>query len=399
MKLAVVSGEYPPLRSSGAVLMRDFVADLRAQGHEVVCVAPGTASGTTMVDVDAVRTWVPFIKSTHRVPRGLAEIALPLLTCAYILWHRRRFCGFDAVLWYSPTIFLGLVVHLLKRMNGCPAYLILRDIFPEWALDLGVLRPGAAYRFFQRVALYQYRVADVIGVQTPGNLAYFTGTARRVEVLRNWIAPQPDIGCSIDVSQTALRGRKVFVYAGNMGVAQAVDVILDLAAATQDRTDIGFLLVGRGNDAPELRSRAAREKLDNVVFFDEIDPSEIPGLYAQCHVGLVVLDPRHKSHNIPGKFLSYMQAGLPVLARVNANNDLVEIIAQHGVGRSSDADGVPSLLPVLIAMADEAAGPEVAQRCRHLAESMFSPRAVTQQALASLGLGRKPPPPGDHADS
>jgi len=67
-----------------------------------------------------------------------------------------------------------------------------------------------------------------------------------------------------------------------------------------------------------------------VLFYDEIDPDEIPGLYAQCHVGIVALDPRHKTHNIPGKFLSYMQSGLPVLASINPGNDLVELIQRSG---------------------------------------------------------------------
>lgn len=366
--------------------MHDFVHDLRAQGHRVLCIAPGTASGASLAGIDACRTRVPFIKSRNRLLRGLAELSVPIITCIYVLLRQQNFRGFDAVVWYSPTIFLGPIVHLLKRLNRCPSYLIIRDIFPEWALDVGVLRPGAAYRFLRQVANYQYRVADVIGVQTKGNLAYFDSTIHRVEVLSNWLAHQPNVGCTIDISKTALRGRKVFVYAGNMGIAQGVDVILQLAAAVRNRIDIGFLLVGRGDEVVELRRRAEHESLDNVVFFDEIDPKEIPGLYTQCCAGLVVLDPKHKSHNIPGKFLSYMRSGLPVLARVNANNDLVDIIARYGVGKSSHTEDVSDLLPALFAILNEQATADISQRCRHLAENMFAPRTATQKVLRSLGL-------------
>ena len=88
---------------------------------------------------------------------------------------------------------------------------------------------------------------------------------------------------------------------------------------------MGFLFVGRGSDAQTLRTEARALGLTNVVFFDEIDPDEIPGLYAQCDIGLVSLDRRHKTHNIPGKFLSYMRSGLPVLASVNPGNDILKL--------------------------------------------------------------------------
>jgi len=82
-----------------------------------------------------------------------------------------------------------------------------------------------------------------------------------------------------------------------------------------------------------LKTSVIDRKLDNVLFYDEIHPDEIPDLYAQCSAGIVSLDSRHKSHNIPGKFLTYMQCGLPVLANVNLGNDLAEIIRDAKVGQ------------------------------------------------------------------
>jgi glycosyltransferase involved in cell wall biosynthesis len=153
-------------------------------------------------------------------------------------------------------------------------------------------------------------------------------------VLQNWLAHAPDTGCSISVASSALAGRTIFVYAGNMGVAQGMGILIDLAKRLRSRDDIGFLFVGRGSDAQFLSDEAIRRELGNVVFYDEIEPEEIPGLYAQCHAGIVALDPRHKTHNIPGKFLTYMQAGLPVLASINPGNDLIQIIEGERVGRA-----------------------------------------------------------------
>ena len=137
----------------------------------------------------------------------------------------------------------------------------------------------------------------------------------------------------VALAVTVLAGRKIFVYIGNMGVAQSMDIFIELIQGLRHRDDIGFLFVGRGSEFAKLEAEKASRELNNVLFFGEIDSSEIPGLLAQCHVGLVALHPDHKTHNIPGKFVSYVQYGLPVLARVNAGTDLERLIEDEQVGQ------------------------------------------------------------------
>ena len=230
----------------------------------------------------------------------------------------------DLLAWYSPPIFFGTLISLLRWKSHARTYLILRDIFPEWAVDLGLFRRGPVYFAFKTIAAFQYSVAEIIGVQTQSNLAYLSNwadpPARRIEVLHNWLTVTPDVGCSISVGNSALAGRKIFVYIGNMGVAQGMDIFMELIQSLRHRDDIGFLFVGRGTEFAKLEAEKASRELNNVLFFGEIDSSEIPGLLGQCQVGLVALHPDHKTHNIPGKFVSYVQYGLPVLARVNARH-------------------------------------------------------------------------------
>jgi glycosyltransferase involved in cell wall biosynthesis len=249
---------------------------------------------------------------------------------------------------------------------------------------------GLAYRFFKMIANYQYSVADVIGIQTQGNEIYFRDRKNsKIQVLQNWLTDAPNMGCSISVASTALAGRTIFVYAGNMGVAQGVSVLIDLAERLLNRVDIGFLFVGRGSDAQGLREDAKARGLDNVAFFDEIDPTEIPGLYAQCHIGIVALDPRHKTHNIPGKFLSYMQAGLPVLATINPGNDLEEMILSERVGQVCNDYSVDTLQRVALDLVGEVAGntannQAVSARCKALSAKLFSPEVAVKQIVSAL---------------
>ena len=342
--------------------------------------------------VPVLRLRAPQTKDINYVSRTINEFLMPFAMLRNLRKSPLAHEHWDGVVWYAPSIFHGPLANALKKASGCRGYLIIRDIFPEWAADMGLMGRGLPYKFFKAVANYQYSVADVIGIQTQGNQAYFADrTNSRIEVLQNWLADAPNVGCSIDVAGGKLSGRTVFVYAGNMGVAQGVGVLLDLAERLRARADIGFLLVGRGSDAQPLRLDADERGLDNVAFHDEIDPTEISGLYAQCHIGIVALDPRHKTHNIPGKFLSYMQAGLPVLASINPGNDLEGMILREGVGRVCTEQSMETLQRLALELVDEVAtgsgsagNAVVAKRCKALSAKLFSPESAVRQIVLAL---------------
>ena len=124
---------------------------------------------------------------------------------------------------------------------------------------------------------------------------------------------------------------------------------------------------------------------NNILFFDEIDSSEIPALYMQCSIGIVILDPRHKTHNIPGKFLSYMQSGLPVLAKINPGNDLVDLINKNQVGYAYIGSSVEELRDIAEALVDKLLEEdEIDLRCKNLAKEMFSTEVAVKQILIAL---------------
>ena len=382
------------MRTSAAVQLRDLSQEMVRQGHFPTVIIPSFDLDQPwlledMNGVQVLRLRAPRTKDIGHVQRTINEFLLPFVMLRNLRKSPLANVRWEGVVWYSPTIFLGPLANALKKASECRSYLIVRDIFPEWAVDMGLMGRGLPYRFFKSIERYQYSIADVIGVQTQGNEPYFSDWAkqagRRVEVLQNWLADAPDVSSTISVADRPLVGRTIFVYAGNMGVAQGMDVLIDLAERLHHRRDIGFLFVGRGSDAQRLRADAKARGLDNVVFHDEIDPSEIPGLYAQCHVGIVALDPRHKTHNIPGKFLSYMQAGLPVLASINPGNDLAALIQREGVGRVCTDYSADTLQQLAMEFADEvSSGKNVSARCRALSTKLFSPEAAVTQIVAAL---------------
>lgn len=399
MRLALIADVYPPLRSSGAVQLRDLSIEFARQGHEVtMMVAAPDLNEPWKIEfwnrVQIARLKTPKTKDIGYVRRTFGEFLMPYSMLRNLRLSPLGKQKWDGVVWYSPSIFLGPIVNALRVVSNCKSYLIIRDIFPEWAVDMGLMGRGLPYHFFDAVAKYQYSLADTIGIQTPGNLAYFDKWAgksgRRLEVLQNWLGQAANVPCSIRVGDTPLAGRKVFVYAGNMGVAQGMDILLGLAERLLRRSDVGFLFVGRGSEVKRLVADAQARGLDNVVFRDEIDPDEIPELYAQCQVGLVALDPRHKSHNIPGKFLTYMQSGLPVLANINRGNDLADMIRQENVGRVSEDHSVDTLQRLAEELLESiSTDTEFPARCKALFARLFSADTAVRQIVVALGGAEK----------
>ena len=395
MRILLVSDAFPPLRTSAAVHMFDLAWELYRHGHEVVVITPtpnldqrcieSVESFGTLLSVRAPNT-----KDVSYLRRTVGEFLQPFIMFSAFKSSSVSQFPLDGIIWYSPSIFFGPLIKRLKARYRCRSYLVLRDLFPDWAVDLGVLNKGLVYRFLKLIEHNQYNAADKIGVQCPANMDLITGGAQiwsKCEVLWTWLGgpPQPVKKCSIQVDETQLKGRTIFVYAGNMGVAQGMDMFIELAACLLARQDVGFIFVGRGSDVQHLRAISSKKGLNNVMFFDEIDPSEISDLYDQCHIGMVALDSRHKTHNIPGKFLSYMKSGLPVLASVNTGNDLIELIQTYEVGYVCTESSIELMLEnalLLLNGLDQKVN--YAVRCGTMTDKLFSPETAIDQIITGL---------------
>ncbi len=395
LRLGIITESYAPLNTSAAVQLATLAEALKAEGHDPVVIVPSSEHGAKVVyerndSSLVIRLGVRVRTGDGYLRRIFYEMMMPFAM-------RRRWADIrtsehlDGIIWYSPSIFHGIFARYLKTLYGRPAYLILRDLFPDWAVDIGLMsRHNPAYWFLKLVERYQYRTADVIAVQSPGNLqrmsSWMAKDRRDVEVLHNWhAAPVPDPKCSIDLSASRLAGRKLFVYAGNIGVAQNMELLVDLAQALLDREDVGFVFVGRGSKFADIAKRVRDRRLENVEIFDEIPSSEITGLYAQCDFGIVSLHPDHESHNIPGKFVSYVVHELPVLAAVNPGNDMTAMMEEYGVGAIVES----AELSMLVAAAEDLLNtPELTEArkagCRQLAQNLFRPGAAAAQIVAGI---------------
>lgn len=343
MRVLIAVDCYLPSTRSVAALIHDLARELHRQGHDVtILTADDAVPGPMLVgdeaDVRVVRVRSPKLKDVPKLRRALGELRL-----SGLLWRRAapllRRDRHDLVVYYSPSIFLAGLVRRLKRAWGCPSYLVLRDIFPEWARQVGEVPDGPAYWFCKVMEHRNYAAADVIGVQSPGDLAYFQDSPyrahHRVEVLRNWVARQPEGRPAPGTpwrDRLGLDGKVVFFFGGVMGPAQDMPNLLRLAAAMRDDPRSHFLFVGEGAAVPRMRRAIGRLGLANVTLHPPVGQDAYRDLLAEIDVGLTTLDARLPNNNVPGKILGYLAAGKPILASLNPGNELLTLLPAAGAG-------------------------------------------------------------------
>jgi len=347
MRITIIADSFPPLKNSAAVLVFSLAEALASLDNEVLVITPSSEIDEPFLEEDfevfkVLRLRCGEIKSHSKFVRGIQELSL-FFSLPRAL-KKTDFKSYDPnlIIWYSPSIFFGSLVKSLKHTSNT-SYLILRDIVPQWLVDIGLMSKGLSYYLLRWFELYQYHQADIIGVQSPGNLIYVENldlpNLQKLEVLSNWM---PSIStqfkildlerANANLARTKLAGRKVLIYAGNLGEAQGVENLAQFLFCMRNDHQLGFLIIGRGSNKVWLQEFIDSKGLTNVLMLDEIDLATLNMYYQQSVAGLVFLDPSHQSHNIPGKFISYLGAGLPVIACVNANNDLVSIINNCGLG-------------------------------------------------------------------
>jgi glycosyltransferase involved in cell wall biosynthesis len=399
MHVLIVTDAYFPSRTSVAVLLYELSQTFIQEKVSVSIIVPSATQIEPIIYTEQEGCQIISVKALPTKDLNYARRTLNELMNPWMIWRTlKRSSQFsklniDGVIWYSPSIFWGPLIKRLKQYFHCRSYLILRDMFPDWALHLGIIKKGLPYLFLKMIERYQYQQADTIGIQSPNNLLYFqqhhSDVKAKLEVLWNWARPLDTIAkapCSIDVSKTPIAGRVIFVYAGNIGVAQGIQTFLNLIESLKNNSDIGFLIVGRGSEAEVIKQHVFQQDLHNAVVFDEIAPFEIPRLFEQCHVGLMFLDRRHQTHNIPGKLVTYLQSGLPILALVNPGNDLLTLAPQHGIGEVYAGDDPEKFSLLALALTNQVRKEKSAieGRCKVLANSLFGSKQIAHQILMTF---------------
>ncbi len=343
-------------------LLREFIKN----GHKVYCISPlerRKAQKTVLLshgDSCILKLRIGNTTKVNLLEKGISTLMIEPL---FIGGIKEYFANvkFDFVLYATPPVTFAKVIRFVKKRDGAQSYLMLKDIFPQNSVDLGMLSKsgikGLLYRYFRRKEKKLYALSDRIGCMSPANVEYLLKhnpeiSAEKVEICPNCMDFQ-------DVQVTQQEGKDlrekygipldktVFVYGGNLGKPQDVSFIVRCLRKCADVENVYFVIAGSGTDRPLLEQYMAEEKPNHVKLLGQVPKEEYDKMLACCDVGVIFLDHRFTIPNFPSRLLSYMQAGLPVLACTDTNSDIGCLVTEEGFGwwcESTDAETFAALV-------------------------------------------------------
>ena len=342
MRLALIIDDYLPHSTRvGAKMFHELAVQFSAMGHDVTVITPDSGITSPLVekDIDGIRVWCFLAgetKNVSKVKRAMNESML-----SYNAWKaiasKVKPDTFDGIVYYSPSIFFGGLVSKLKHRCHCPAYLVLRDFFPQWVIDAGMIKAGSLIeRYFRYFERNSYDQANVIGLMSEKNQQVFNKMLPKrypTEILRNWASLKPTERKKFSVRDKLNLGDKIiYFYGGNIGHAQDMANLMRLALSMKAYEKAHFLFVGQGDEVSLINDLAIEWELDNFSYLPSVNQKEFKEILSDIDVGLFSLSAKHTAHNFPGKLLGYMVQSLPILGSVNDGNDLMDLLHENRAG-------------------------------------------------------------------
>jgi glycosyltransferase involved in cell wall biosynthesis len=344
MRIALLPDEYLPSGTRvHAKMFHELAVSLKNNGHQPVVITPGTPfqKARLVIDyVDDVEVWrfrSGYTRGAGMLRRAINEWLLPFRAWLAIK-SKIEAENFDLCINYAPTIFFGPLAKRFKS-RGTYVYLIVRDMFPQWIIDQGLIKEKSiAACFFRYYEKLNYEASDCIGVQSQANLEVFSEKfpeCNNLKILRNWSATPAlltkDTNKSFRVKYR-LTDKIIFFYGGNTGHAQDMENVMRLAKNLSVINEAHFLIIGQGDEFTLIQSLKAQWELNNVTVLPAVSQDEFKGILAVIDIGLFSLAYNHTAHNFPGKLLGYMVESKPILGSVNPGNDLSSIINFSNAG-------------------------------------------------------------------
>lgn len=331
----------------------DLMRKIRDEGHEVYIVSPRErrmnektrlydASGMHFLGVKTLN-----LQKTTVVEKGIGQVLVAPQFKRAIKKHLNN-VKVDLILYSTPPITLMGVVEYLKKNNSqATSYLMLKDIFPQNAVDIGMMSKsgvkGFLYRHFRKQEKELYKVSDYIGCMSPANVKYIIEHNPEVNPTKVELAPNS----YEKIEQTILTeeerntilekynlpvDRPIFIYGGNLGKPQGIPFLIQCLDANADREDCHFVVVGNGTEYAKIEAWNKEKLPKSVSVFKRLPKEDYDRLVLACNIGLIFLDYRFTIPNYPSRLLPYLMEKKPIIAATDPNCDTGSIAEANGYG-------------------------------------------------------------------
>lgn len=334
-------------------IYNDLVHKFRDEGHNIYIMLPferRIGKKTTLyedsgVNILGVRTFN--VTRSNLIEKGIGQI---LLEDQFKRAFKRYLCHikFDVILYSTPPITFSSVIEYAKRINPqAVSYLMLKDIFPQNAVDIGMLKKtgvkGLFYHSFRKKEKQLYKVSDWIGCMSPANVRYVIKhnpdlDPRKVEICPNSYEVtqvseiQKEEKYAIRKMYNLPEDKPILIYGGNLGKPQGIPFLIDCLKANKNRTDCHFVIIGNGTDYPLIEKFIKTESPQAISLFKLIPKEDFDKLIDACDVGLIFLDYRFTIPNYPSRLLPYLMKKKPLISVTDPNSDVGTIANDNGYG-------------------------------------------------------------------
>lgn len=324
-------------------LLRKFVNE----GHHVTIVTPKERRKeikTNLLEnrqVKILQVKTLNIQKTNSIEKAIGTLAIEY---QYLSAIKKFLSGtkYDLVLYSTPPITFTKVIKVIKKRFGAKSYLLLKDIFPQNAVDLGMMkREGILHSFFRGKEKQLYATSDYIGCMSPANVEYILKhnpqiPVNHVEVCPNSIEPNfnedfikdPYIRQKYNIPSSAT----IFIYGGNLGKPQGLGFLLEVLESNNNKSDRFFIIIGSGTEQKKISDWFNTHTVSNSILLNGLPKKEYDQLLKDCDIGLIFLDRRFTIPNYPSRLLSYLEYKKPVLIATDENSDLGKIAEQYNYG-------------------------------------------------------------------
>jgi hypothetical protein len=344
----------------------DLMRKFRDEGHQVFIVTPherymGKPTELKMVDaVHILGVKTLNLRKTNIVEKGLGQV---MVEGQYkrAIKHYLQGIEYELIVYSTPPITLmGVVKYLKKKNPNAVSYLLLKDIFPQNAVDIGMFGKNSLfYKYFRKKEENLYRISDYIGCMSPANVEFVLKhnskitNPDRVEVAPNSVVlPNADIKDSHKREVVRKKyglpiDKPIFIYGGNLGKPQGIPFLIQCLEANNNRDDCHILVIGTGTELPKLKTWYNTKHPQSVTVMDGLPQAEYDELVKSCDVGLIFLDYRFTIPNFPSRVLNYLENKMPVLCATDPNCDMGSIAEANGFGYWCESNSVEAFTTIL----------------------------------------------------
>lgn len=328
-------------------LYADLLREFKDNGHEVYIVSPvekrfeGKQELIVHNNVNILKVKIGNITKVNLIEKGITTLTFEknIIKALKEYWPNIKF---DLILFPTPPITFSNVIKYVDSYCNPIKYLLLKDIFPQNAVDLKMFsEKSPIYWYFRKKEKELYKLSDIIGCMSEANLKYIEKhnseiLFRKIEICPNTITPISFENLydnqNIKIKYGLPMNKKIFIYGGNLGKPQGIEFIKKCILANEKSINNYILIVGNGTEYNKLKLFFEKNNINNSKLIKNLPKNEYEKLASICDVGLIFLDSNFTIPNFPSRILSYMQHGQPILAATDINTDIKELLIENEIG-------------------------------------------------------------------